>query len=247
MNRIWSAATAAAALLASAALTAPAGAAISIDTTSAPHGEFGCFGTNSSMCGANFGQSFTTAIGANALSSLTFYMNMEQGASLAVQLKVFAWNGSDTTGSALYTSGVRTISGTTATAMDFTPNVTLGVGQQYIAFLTSVGLGNTNAQYAGMQVAQGDAYSGGSFYFQFSDANHNWINVYQDTAFKMTLDAGVAAVPEPSSWALMIVGFGLVGGVLRRRRTVAAPRFDLAAGLPAPGTGPEMPRDVGRG
>jgi hypothetical protein len=31
-----------------------------------------------------------------------------------------------------------------------------------------------------------------------------------------------AAVPEPASWALMIAGFGLVGGVMRRRRTVVA-------------------------
>jgi hypothetical protein len=27
-----------------------------------------------------------------------------------------------------------------------------------------------------------------------------------------------AAVPEPASWALMISGFGLAGGILRRRR-----------------------------
>jgi hypothetical protein len=27
----------------------------------------------------------------------------------------------------------------------------------------------------------------------------------------------VAAVPEPASWAMMISGFGLVGGAMRRR------------------------------
>ena len=31
-----------------------------------------------------------------------------------------------------------------------------------------------------------------------------------------------ASVPEPASWALLIVGFGLTGAVLRRRRVVAA-------------------------
>lgn len=32
----------------------------------------------------------------------------------------------------------------------------------------------------------------------------------------------VSAVPEPASWAMMIGGFGLVGGAMRRRRVVAA-------------------------
>ncbi len=34
--------------------------------------------------------------------------------------------------------------------------------------------------------------------------------------------AYVGAVPEPSSWAMLITGFGLVGTSMRRRRTVAA-------------------------
>lgn len=36
------------------------------------------------------------------------------------------------------------------------------------------------------------------------------------------LSVPVAAVPEPSSWALMIAGFGLIGASLRRRRLQAA-------------------------
>ncbi|MBM6577743.1 PEP-CTERM sorting domain-containing protein [Microvirga sp. SRT01] len=31
-------------------------------------------------------------------------------------------------------------------------------------------------------------------------------------------NAGIGAVPEPSTWAMMIVGFGMVGGAMRRRR-----------------------------
>jgi hypothetical protein len=29
------------------------------------------------------------------------------------------------------------------------------------------------------------------------------------------------AVPEPATWAMMVMGFGLVGGAMRRRRKVA--------------------------
>lgn len=32
------------------------------------------------------------------------------------------------------------------------------------------------------------------------------------------LGAGAAAVPEPASWAMMLGGFGLVGGAMRRRK-----------------------------
>jgi hypothetical protein len=36
-------------------------------------------------------------------------------------------------------------------------------------------------------------------------------------AFRVSNNVGVAGVPEPSSWALLIAGFGLVGLVGRRR------------------------------
>jgi hypothetical protein len=35
----------------------------------------------------------------------------------------------------------------------------------------------------------------------------------------MALDNVSAAVPEPATWAMLIAGFGLVGGALRRRNT----------------------------
>ena len=35
-------------------------------------------------------------------------------------------------------------------------------------------------------------------------------------------DPGGGAVPEPASWAMMIVGFGGVGAAMRRRRTLTA-------------------------
>jgi hypothetical protein len=37
-------------------------------------------------------------------------------------------------------------------------------------------------------------------------------------AFELTAPGGVGAVPEPATWAMMLVGFGAVGGAMRRRR-----------------------------
>jgi hypothetical protein len=37
-----------------------------------------------------------------------------------------------------------------------------------------------------------------------------------------------AAVPEPATWALMILGFGLVGGVLRRKERETRVRYNFA-------------------
>ena len=46
--------------------------------------------------------------------------------------------------------------------------------------------------------------------------NMGFINGYLDGSVKQT-----APVPEPATWAMMIAGFGLVGGALRRRAKVA--------------------------
>jgi hypothetical protein len=35
---------------------------------------------------------------------------------------------------------------------------------------------------------------------------------------EITTSAGVAAVPEPATWAMMLAGFGIVGGAMRRRQ-----------------------------
>ena len=46
-----------------------------------------------------------------------------------------------------------------------------------------------------------------------------YVPIFIHTAF---INNAIAAVPEPTTWALMIGGFGLAGASLRRRRMVAA-------------------------
>jgi hypothetical protein len=46
-------------------------------------------------------------------------------------------------------------------------------------------------------------------------------------SLQVLIDQPAAAVPEPATWALMILGFGAVGHAMRRRKAVA-PRAGLA-------------------
>lgn len=46
-----------------------------------------------------------------------------------------------------------------------------------------------------------------------NDANPNFA--------RQVAAAGAGAVPEPATWAMMVSGFGLLGGVMRRRRTAS--------------------------
>jgi hypothetical protein len=57
-----------------------------------------------------------------------------------------------------------------------------------------------------------------------SAANISYVEFLSAAAFgidNLTYDAS-AAVPEPSSWGMMLVGFGLIGAAARRRRTLVA-------------------------
>jgi hypothetical protein len=57
------------------------------------------------------------------------------------------------------------------------------------------------------------------------DADHIFVN-WQGLAFHdgdiVSLAVNSGAVPEPASWAMMLGGFGLVGGAMRSRRKAAA-------------------------
>ena len=89
--------------------------------------------------------------------------------------------------------------------------ITLGAGTWYFTLGAAA---TSDGSYAYWDINNGpsDAYANGS----------SLAGVYgptSSTAFSLTSGG---AVPEPASWALMVGGFGLVGGAMRaRRRTVA--------------------------
>lgn len=68
--------------------------------------------------------------------------------------------------------------------------------------------------------------SGGQDYYGFAFTTNSTFNGF---AFETSPGVGItattkfaAAVPEPATWALLILGFGTIGGAMRRRQTKVA-------------------------
>ena len=117
----------------------------------------------------------------------------------------------------------------TASWVDFAlTGATLVSGQTYTALITS-----GNPRYAlsygpdiniYSQAPQGvDAYAGGSLFAPTYVASDPTCNTGRcDASFRFTADTPASAVPEASTWALLVAGFGGIGGALRRRRTTVS-------------------------
>lgn len=92
---------------------------------------------------------------------------------------------------------------------------------------------NTNVGSYDFTVPMGSIFGGGAFtYAGFATSGSERITSVAfagETADPFSTDLGMAevqygnpgAVPEPSSWAMLLAGFGLIGAVVRRRRQVA--------------------------
>jgi|JI10StandDraft_1071094.scaffolds.fasta_scaffold226895_3 hypothetical protein len=70
----------------------------------------------------------------------------------------------------------------------------------------------------------GDRAKGFRVYYDFGGAKVTSIvfSTGASNAFEFDGLAGTVAVPEPATWAMMIMGFGVAGAKLRRRRTAIA-------------------------
>ncbi len=77
-----------------------------------------------------------------------------------------------------------------------------------LIFDTSVG--NAFNNFEGLTFIAAENSWDGRAYLIASAENEGWTHLFR-----------LNAIPEPSSWAMMIAGFGLVGGMIRRRRLAA--------------------------
>jgi hypothetical protein len=139
--------------------------------------------------------------------------------------QVYQWNGTTVVGSALYTSAILDTT-TTLTTYTFSPNISLIPGDQYIAFATNepsgVSLGGSGE--AAMELGSG------------GPGNFNGVSGNPETGAWCTISVGcdnggvdaafnadfAAAVPEPSTWAMLILGFAGIGSMAYRRKAKPA-------------------------
>ena len=108
-------------------------------------------------------------------------------------------------------------------------------GQSLIFFTKIFSTGATffsdkSLNFDGINHVYATAYAGGDFgipkgtYVAFEDLTGGGDLNYHDETFVFTnVKGGGGSVPEPTTWALMLVGFGGLGAMLRRsRKTVLA-------------------------
>lgn len=96
-----------------------------------------------------------------------------------------------------------------AVGFDGTNLVNLGFGGTFASGLTGAGIASTTA--IGGNTYRVDFSGLGNFqYIAFLQQNDS------DDGFRVN-SVTTGAVPEPATWAMMITGFGFVGGAMRRR------------------------------
>lgn len=168
----------------------------------------------------SYGQFFTAPGG--ILQAFSF--QAWSGFSGNVALVIANWDGSKAVGPALYTSAPINYGGGSQFLGASGINLALNAGSDYIAYLTVAGVTSpfSDVTIAGSET---DTGLGGGFRFLNSaladplTMNESW-NSWSAPHMAYTATFA-AAVPEPGTYAMLLVGMGMVGVMARRRKNQA--------------------------
>ena len=160
----------------------------------------------------------------SSLTSFTFQAN-NGGLETNYVAEVYAWSGSTTSGgqvgAALYSGPASVLAGFNgfqAVTVN-TGGVAVTPGQRYAILLYDNSADGVNATW-GLTPPFGahpDVAGDVGFFFNNGPSDGNGtFDDFGSLAYSATFAGGV---PEPATWAMMIVGFGAIGVGARRRRT----------------------------
>ena len=208
---------------------------------------------------ATFGQTFMAPVGVSALKDFSVYLTQDStSVNIPFKAYVYAWDGSEASGSALYASSTQHTgnlgSGFTSILTTPTSAVAVTPGAQYVLFLSTSGVQEAGApiKLADFGFIGSDTYTGGQFVALSSgnDPSQFTVAVPWQTSTDLSLPTGsdlafkadfipANGAPEPApTVALALMGLGLAFFLLRRSRKTqmlaAAPAvlcLALAGGL----------------
>ena len=104
-------------------------------------------------------------------------------------------------------------------AFDFTSTFAAAAGSTYwLGIHASSNFDQDNIYWVSAlpnATSTGHESNGGTF--------NNWVDIRGEHAFYLT-----AAVPEPGTWAMMLLGFGAIGFAVRRSKPEQNPRVEIA-------------------
>lgn len=186
------------------------------------------------LSGSNFGFDFNTVVDAIRIVSnndSNYVVNADTGAISTVATPVAYGAGDVNAGSNAIVTGNGYLHGTTTQFAIDTNLDTLVRQANNAGTLTTVGsLGVAVGPRTSFDIDfDGTAYLLDSSRFYSVDLNTGAASLIGNTDRSLYAMAIGGAVPEPATWALLILGFGAVGGALRRRTAKStASRASLA-------------------
>lgn len=184
-------------------------------------------GGNLPISGSNFGFDFNPTVDRIRLTSDTgqnLRLNPITGGVAATDAPYVYATGAPAAITAVgYTNSFAGATTTTLFGIDYVNNTLARINSPNGGMITTIGaLGFDVGADASFDITTGgEAFLSSGFGFYSVNLTTGAATLVSQTAGLRTIAVG-PGVPEPATWLTMILGFGLLGGVLRRRRAIIA-------------------------